>query len=129
MQPPGTLELVIGDGPWQEYGETPGLAVAADGSVFLDDQANVYVITGTDVDVALWFDSVALDPAGGFHVVEAGEEDGAPHLFHLSEASDQTKGLAEVIVTPSLAKAQAEDEVPAFQWCSIAVAPAGAVYL
>ena len=72
----------------------------------------------------------ARDPKGGFYVVTRVPDGLAPELYHLTEDSDQVNGIELIDTTPTLAQAQSsQTETFGFDYCAIAGAPDGSVYL
>jgi len=77
------------------------------------------------------FNCVARDPAGGFYaLVSADNYYHDPQLFHLTDTSDDSNGFEPIATTPSIAEANAaHGNVLTFDFCSLAAAPNGDVYI
>jgi hypothetical protein len=71
----------------------------------------------------------ARDPAGGFYTVLR-DENMSPRLYRFAESASGPQDFVEVTTSPSLAQAQAStSEVFAFDYCSLAVAHDGTLFL
>ena len=70
-------------------------------------------------------------PQGGFYVVvDNPEYDVNSVLYYLSEDSNESRGFASVPTAPTLTEAEKiADETFSFRFCSLAVAPDGAIYM
>jgi hypothetical protein len=107
-------------------------AVGCNGSPLLRgnvDGSGVGVLSTTSALNADNFICSARDPAGGFYSVITDEGD-QPHLYHIDETATGTQAFSGVSTRPSLAEAKASDSAPlAFDYCSLAVGPDGAIFL
>ena len=140
---------------WQEGCAGEDLSVARSGVFLYQTGCNAFPLVRGNVDgsgvevlyktellghsplAANNFLCSARDPKGGFYVVAdtSTSDDVADTrrtLYHLSEDSDQTSGIERIDTTPTFTEALVEaqqSDVFAFDYCAIAGAPDGSVYL
>jgi hypothetical protein len=75
------------------------------------------------------FTCLARDPAGGFYVMVGAVDFEAPNLYHVTEDASGTHGLELIDTVPTFSfAAKTQSETFAFDFCSLAVGPDGAVY-
>lgn len=77
------------------------------------------------------FICAARDPAGGFYALVHGDNfDRDPLLYHLTEVSDDVMGFEPIPTTPTIVAANAAHGTSlTFDFCSMATAPNGDVYI
>jgi hypothetical protein len=73
---------------------------------------------------------LARDPLGGFAVVADDPTDYAPRLYHVAENTEGVMGATLIETTPSFVEAKrSQDEAFGFDFCSVATARDGTVFI